>query len=53
MTRPVDPPEDIKPLEAPFEPRRIGNWDPCFKPGPCPCSDPCAWVKTLGLPGKA
>jgi hypothetical protein len=20
----------------------IGNWDPWFKPGPCPCSSPCA-----------
>jgi hypothetical protein len=18
--------------------------DPCFKPGPCPCADPCKWV---------
>src|ERR1700722_851066 len=28
-------------------PARIGNWDPCFKPGPCPCSNPCAWVVGL------
>jgi hypothetical protein len=25
----------------------IGNWEPCFKPGPCPCSSPCAWVAPL------
>jgi hypothetical protein len=25
----------------------IGDWDPCFKPGPCPCPNPCTWVAQL------
>jgi hypothetical protein len=29
-----------------------GEWDPCFKPGPCPCSTPCKWVVALALPGE-
>jgi hypothetical protein len=23
------------------------KWDPCFKPGPCPCATPCKWVVAL------
>jgi hypothetical protein len=53
MSRSVDPPDGIKPPEAPFEPARIGDWEPCFKPGPCPCPDPCTWVAPLIRPGKA
>jgi hypothetical protein len=38
--------------QIPPEPEigRIGNWDPCFKPGPCPCPNPCTWVAPLILP---
>jgi hypothetical protein len=39
--------------DADVVPARIGNWDPCFKPGPCPCSDPCAWVAGLTHRGSA
>jgi hypothetical protein len=28
----------------------IGDWDPCFKPGPCPCPNPCTWVAALNRP---
>lgn len=28
----------------------VGDWDPCFKPGPCPCPTPCKWVEALMLP---
>jgi hypothetical protein len=28
----------------------IGDWDPCFKPGPCPCPNPCTWVAALSRP---
>jgi hypothetical protein len=30
----------------------IGEWDTCFKPGPCPCSNPCTWVAPLIRRGK-
>ena len=41
---PTDPENDLPPA-------KIGNWDPCFKAGPCPCSSPCEWVEPLVLPG--
>jgi hypothetical protein len=31
----------------------IGSWDPCLKPGPCPCANPCKWVLDLGRLGEA
>jgi hypothetical protein len=31
----------------------IGIWDPCLKPGPCPCASPCKWVVDLGRVGEA
>jgi hypothetical protein len=30
----------------------IGGWNPCMKPGPCPCTDLCDWVRATLPPSE-
>jgi hypothetical protein len=46
MTTLISPPvtEPSASTTGPIVVEGIGGWDPCFKPGPCPCPNPCKWV---------